>query len=321
MALPVALDGGTEKEGWSVVIDGVMGGKSTGAMTTEDGVLQFTGNINLDGGGFSSIRRSFSEDLGPYAGIAIEFETQQGGTHPIAWELQLEDNSWFNYGLAFANPVSDGRKMKVFLPFSKFGTGRIMGNKWSSRTLDVSSARSVMIYMLFQEGDFKLRVHNIEARRAMEPSPVAALELSDSRARELVENAITTGAPLYDQGYEVHCAVIYESALETIRAGTGMSEKMRDLACAGLAWGEKPTQERAWAYRRAMNEILGKQARYTESIQGSWINGTCEAQDMNTASPISIKEVPKLSTDGPVPNGADTFVAVLIILFMIFLKF
>ena len=71
----------------------------------------------------------------------------------------------------------------------------------------------------------------------MEPSPVASLELSEARVRELVTNAIATGAPLYDKGYEMHCAVVYESALETIRAGTGISEKTRNLACAGLAWG------------------------------------------------------------------------------------
>ena len=92
-----------------------------------------------------------------------------------------------------------------------------------------------------------------------------------------------------------------------------------------------------------MNEILGKHIQYPAAIQGTWINDICEdkieeapemnanrednisnteeTQELNTASPISIKEVRKLGTDGPVPNGADTFVMVLIILFMIFLKF
>ncbi len=38
--------------------------------------LLFSGNINLDGGGFSSIRRMFSpKDLSAYAGVWVEVDT------------------------------------------------------------------------------------------------------------------------------------------------------------------------------------------------------------------------------------------------------
>ena len=42
---------------WRTVLDGVMGGKSTGTRFAEDGHMVFQGAINTDGGGFSSIRR------------------------------------------------------------------------------------------------------------------------------------------------------------------------------------------------------------------------------------------------------------------------
>ena len=45
-------------ERWKTVNDGVMGGKSKGGMSVQDGVMTFAGTINTDGGGFSSVRMS-----------------------------------------------------------------------------------------------------------------------------------------------------------------------------------------------------------------------------------------------------------------------
>ena len=47
----------SEDQPWVIVNDGVMGGRSQGAVTTEVNQMQFTGNIVTDGGGFSSVRR------------------------------------------------------------------------------------------------------------------------------------------------------------------------------------------------------------------------------------------------------------------------
>lgn len=49
-----ALD--TEVVAWFVVNDDVMGGRSAGSLDFTDSAAQFTGSINTDGGGFSSIR-------------------------------------------------------------------------------------------------------------------------------------------------------------------------------------------------------------------------------------------------------------------------
>ena len=42
---------------WRTVLDGVMGGRSTGVHFAEDGHMTFKGRINTNGGGFSSLRR------------------------------------------------------------------------------------------------------------------------------------------------------------------------------------------------------------------------------------------------------------------------
>jgi monofunctional biosynthetic peptidoglycan transglycosylase len=42
---------------WQTVLDGVMGGRSTGKFRVTDGSMIFTGVLNTNGGGFSSVRR------------------------------------------------------------------------------------------------------------------------------------------------------------------------------------------------------------------------------------------------------------------------
>ena len=42
---------------WRTLLDGVMGGRSSGEFTVADGRMTFTGVLNTNGGGFSSVRR------------------------------------------------------------------------------------------------------------------------------------------------------------------------------------------------------------------------------------------------------------------------
>ena len=46
---------------WRMVNDDVMGGRSIGGVSFEGGVMTFSGSINTDGGGFSSVRRPLPE--------------------------------------------------------------------------------------------------------------------------------------------------------------------------------------------------------------------------------------------------------------------
>jgi len=48
---------------WNTVLDGVMGGRSTGSFAMGGDRMVFTGVLNTNGGGFSSVRRS-AQDLG-----------------------------------------------------------------------------------------------------------------------------------------------------------------------------------------------------------------------------------------------------------------
>lgn len=48
--------GANENRRWRMVNDNVMGGRSKGSVTFKGGVLVFSGSINTNGGGFSSVR-------------------------------------------------------------------------------------------------------------------------------------------------------------------------------------------------------------------------------------------------------------------------
>ncbi|MBB3033911.1 CIA30 family protein [Alteriqipengyuania lutimaris] len=48
---------------WEIINDGVMGGLSKGHIEQVDDALSFTGTINTDGGGFTSLRRAVPEGV------------------------------------------------------------------------------------------------------------------------------------------------------------------------------------------------------------------------------------------------------------------
>jgi len=60
---------------WRVVVDGVMGGRSSGELVTTDTSIIFKGEVSLENnGGFSSIRTSNTEfDLSPFTAVTIRY--------------------------------------------------------------------------------------------------------------------------------------------------------------------------------------------------------------------------------------------------------
>lgn len=59
--LDLSLD--EEIANWRILLDGVMGGRSTGVRYADDEAMTFKGSINTNGGGFSSIRRPLKNGL------------------------------------------------------------------------------------------------------------------------------------------------------------------------------------------------------------------------------------------------------------------
>lgn len=61
---------------WRAVNDGVMGGRSSGGPSLENGYMVFKGTINTDGGGFSSVRADVKPgQLGDAIGLSVRVKS------------------------------------------------------------------------------------------------------------------------------------------------------------------------------------------------------------------------------------------------------
>ena len=98
---------------WNVVNDNVMGGRSRGGYTIQDGILRFTGATNTRGGGFSSLRTSraqlpFTSDTdgiamrmkGDFRTYIFRVETRGGYTY---WADVPTRSDWQDVAIPFEN--------------------------------------------------------------------------------------------------------------------------------------------------------------------------------------------------------------------------
>ncbi|KAL7537455.1 hypothetical protein ACHAXR_007836 [Thalassiosira sp. AJA248-18] len=290
------LDGGTnfgwEADKWRLQVDGVMGGQSSGSLDFDDSntIMSFSGNVILDGGGFSSVRkeRFNAIDLTPYAGIVIQMETTEpfysdgddGIQPPLGLHLQFHDtSSYYGYASAFTIPLSSvaGEETSVYLPLSSFDRGSRMGFQCNSCKIDFSSVNEMDIYVLFQARRFNVRVKSITAvdTTMRFPSPVISIA-SKNDVQSLIDNTIQSGVKLYNYGYAELCIAVYRSTLNTILAadfdnGSDVSRLLRGMICQGFQRAETQSNSKpdvAWTLRYTLNGIL-EELGFLDSSQGT----------------------------------------------------
>ena len=282
------LDGGDEfgwdTEAWRVQVDGVMGGKSSGDLRFDDSdtIMSFSGDIVLDGGGFSSLRRRFSGpiDLSEYAGVVVELESVDSYNEadiqpPLGLHLQLHDTpSRYGFASAFAIPLTDsiGEKTSVYLPIESFDRGSRSGFQCSNCQLNISSVNEMDIYVLFQDGSFQVRIKSITAVDTPQSFPSPAIFLPSSIAiKELLDSTIESGGKLYDYSYGELCVAVYRSTLNTLLAASGdeITDVVRGMVCEGLLRAETfdNIPDIAWTLRYTMDGIL-EQLEYSDPEEG-----------------------------------------------------
>lgn len=113
---------GCDRCDWFVVVDGVMGGLSSGRLTIEEKSMVMAGDISLENnGGFASLRTDYQRyDLSPYSSVVIKYRsTGQDfamtlNNYRRFWRPQFKvalpdtDNQWVEKTLNF----SDFKKMR-----------------------------------------------------------------------------------------------------------------------------------------------------------------------------------------------------------------
>jgi monofunctional biosynthetic peptidoglycan transglycosylase len=300
------LDFNDEMGTWNVVVDGVMGGRSTGHVTrSEPGVLRFTGELSLENnGGFSQMRSEVSGDQ--FAGMrGIEIKVRG-------------DGRTYNFNVRCANArvragsfqrnfdTTDGEWTVVRLPFDEFrlysfgrpvpGAPAIVptmiesiGVTLSDKTegpfrLDVASIRAYSDVTVPDEATTSdlatlSRRSTLEKLRGLveadkrERTAEAASTTISAEAVRLTELAISRGVPLFNDGQTAACAAIYEVTIEAMVA-LGAGDLGRPVVARlkqGLAEAktDRNWSERAWTYRRALDDAyvhLTRQANRERSI-------------------------------------------------------
>ena len=152
------------RERWITVNDGVMGGKSKGGPTFEDGRLNFAGTINTDGGGFSSIRtRPDEHDLTGTAGLLLRVKGD-GRTYEASLRTDAKLGRWW-IPVRAEFETTEGEWVEVFVPYDAM-TPSIMGRviEKNPPALELDKVKSFGIMLADgQDGDFTLEVDWIKA--------------------------------------------------------------------------------------------------------------------------------------------------------------
>ena len=142
----------------TVVNDGVMGGRSAGFVTVENGTLRFTGTLVTRGGGFTLVRARRQVDLTGYAGV--ELRVRGSGRR---FEVELDDGSRGN-GRSVSRRAAFETSAEwtlVRVPFTALRS-TIFGQAVNAPPIDLARIQSVALYMADgQDGAFRLEVDYI----------------------------------------------------------------------------------------------------------------------------------------------------------------
>lgn len=149
-----------DEAAWFVVNDGVMGGRSSGAVAVDAGTLRFTGTLVTQGGGFTSVRARRDVDLSGEAGLELRV---RGSGRPF--EIELDDGlRRFGRSVSRRAPVPVSAEWAVVrVPFSALRSS-IFGQAVNAPPIDLARIRSVGLYMLDgRDGPFSVEVDYIRS--------------------------------------------------------------------------------------------------------------------------------------------------------------
>ncbi len=275
---------------WVVVVDGVMGGLSTGAVADSDlGIARFSGTLSLENnGGFSQIRATArGSDFDGASGVEL---IVRGDGREYNFNVRCSNARVRAGGFEQSFPTTDGEWTTVRLAFDDFtltSFGRTVRN---APDLTPSLIESVGVTLSDKkEGPFQVDIASIrpfrgEARPesgstlnlAALPGEATLAKLSELaeagaaetkvevvaasssvRAMRLAELAVTRGVPLFNDGQSEACSAIYEVTIEAMVA-LGADEldgsiirRLNEALAAGK--NEHDASRRAWIYRRALD--------------------------------------------------------------------
>lgn len=152
---------------WQVVLDGVMGGRSSGQAVVGDGTLELTGTINTNGGGFVMVRRQIRPaDMD--GATSLRFVAAVDGRR---YEVILDDalpgrNRSVSHFATIDFAGADGSDNATGTVLLSELESRSFGNRISTESFRPDLAFSIGVILSDGvDGDFVIRLDRIEACR------------------------------------------------------------------------------------------------------------------------------------------------------------
>ena len=159
----MSFDTPASVQGWRAVNDGVMGGRSSGGPSFGGDALVFSGTIDTDGGGFSSIRHRLTP--GQLAGADGLRLTLRGDGRPYRLTLRTS-RSWRGRNVSWQIPIPAtpaGEWAEVVAPFAD-ARASVFGRSVDAGAFDPLDAREVGIILADgRDGPFRLEVADMAA--------------------------------------------------------------------------------------------------------------------------------------------------------------
>ncbi|MHC5114951.1 MAG: CIA30 family protein [Planctomycetota bacterium] len=163
-AEPLALDFENGVSDWRIVVDGVMGGRSSGRTTlAAAGVLQFSGDLSLENnGGFSQMRSTVSgAELEDADGIEIRV---RGDGRTYKFDIRCSHVQMMAGGFQQEFTTRDGAWTTVRLPFDRFRLYSFGRQVRDAPSLIPANIESIGVTLSDkQPGPFQLQVDWIRA--------------------------------------------------------------------------------------------------------------------------------------------------------------
>ena len=148
---------------WQVINDGVMGGLSRGRIEPDDGAMLFAGEINTDGGGFSSLRREVERGSLANARQLRIVMRSDARTYQMTFR---SDVSWRGRSVAYRatlEPKADEDGWQVATVSMDALEPSIFGQRVRAPDYVPAETRSIgFIIADGRDGPFALRVRSIE---------------------------------------------------------------------------------------------------------------------------------------------------------------
>lgn len=158
------VDFAAPETNWFIVNDGVMGGLSDGTGEIANGLLLFSGTINTNGGGFSSVRSAAAgNDFLGAESLRIRLQTSRARTYEFIIEVDNEELprrvSYFGQIATDGGP--DPQEVEVALEAFE---PRIFGSPVTAPTIVPEQINSIGIILADGiDGEFALAVEWIDA--------------------------------------------------------------------------------------------------------------------------------------------------------------